>query len=33
MRKTLDLLLRSHQTFYAQSERIRQEEYEAKGMA
>ncbi len=33
MRKTLDLLLRSHQTFYAQLERIRQEEYEAKGMA
>lgn len=33
MRKTLEYLLRSHQTFYAHMEQIRQEEYEAWGMS
>ncbi len=33
MRIALDVLLRSHQTFFAHLEKIRQEEYEARGMS
>lgn len=33
MRITLDVLLHTHQTFYGHLEQIRQEEFEAKGMA